>query len=677
MKYLQLMHTHLDTILDLSKEEIRKDVHLKAYYNSDEELEVFLTEHAKLLKEYLEVFGTEEEVDDSLCLDFYRHNNMPYSLIYKSLQIFKTLFMKKILDEINSKEDVIAITSYFEKLVHLVAKIYIKRDITKLQDTKILTSDEYLLIKAHHDWINNIVAAITKEQLELFPLINDKECSFHNYLNYPESMMVCLDVNLCKYIHDLHTLIHKTANTFYLFYRKKDFTQAYIIFNELLEAVLKFNKTVSELYLLAYADAEESLFKFIEVLLYDKTENFNLTLIDFKQLKKLNKNYGEIAVNKLLHQIKEKLFTLVQAHEEKMLLVKGLTADYYLLDFGYTGSEGLEAFNKEIFALTKSEYTIDDKSIPLEAIVVTMSLGEMYGKNRNDLTKLLLHIKEMAKEKESALIIDSHKEINQLKEWLNKEYNDIDFINKKLNDGAIDIMLQPIFNIKSGEVEVVEALARIVNDDGSFVPAGVFIDTIYNIGKIELLDGLVLQKLQEHKKELQIIAKTVFVNISYQSLKSNAYRDKFREFVHSFKNESIIFELTEQVMVENIQEIKKLHKEYDVHFAVDDFGSGYSSLKTVADLAGDGLLKVLKVDESLVKNLHYDAIDNTIVGVISTLSSSLELSSVGEFIENKEVLEKLQAHGITYGQGFYLSKPKRVEELVVAKLNGTLKYETA
>ncbi len=669
MKYVQILEENLSTILGVIREDVFRDENVREFIKSDKELDELLKKQEVLLKEYLYSFEDDSVVDENYCWNFYKDLKIPYSVVYKSLQTLKISLMKQIMENLDDKSQIIEVEKYVNYLLDSIAKVYIKKDIHKIKDINKSVFKKYLLFRAHLEWLNGVIESIVEDDLSKFPIMASKDCVFNKYLNYPESQMVCMDINLCTNLHDVHHLIHKSANTFYLFYKKEEFVQAYIVFKELLESVMNFSKIITELYFLAYGNAEETLFKYIELLLYRSEIPICLTMIDIEKLKSLNTNYGELTINRVLKEIDDKIKEISSEKEENIIVIKSLTADYYILSVGLKEDE-VKTITQEIYDIVNDKFSVDFKEITVKSIVVTLSLNGFYGKNRDDLTKLVFHLKDRAKSKNGCYLVNSNKEKDELKNWLDQTYNDIDFINNALKNESVEVVFQPIYNIKSGEIDIVEALCRIKDKNGKLIPAGVFIDTIYSMNKIEELDGLVLKRLLEYEKEIKMVADTLFINISYKSILDSRYKHEFENFIEKYGSSRVVFELTEQNIVENINEVLKLHEEYDVHFAVDDFGSGYSSLKTVSDLAREGVLKVLKIDESLVKNINTDKFDRKIIDVIGKLSHALELKSVGEFIENREVLEQLREFGITYAQGFYLSKPKLIDELVVEKING-------
>nr|WP_281271989.1 EAL domain-containing protein [Hydrogenothermus marinus] len=124
-------------------------------------------------------------------------------------------------------------------------------------------------------------------------------------------------------------------------------------------------------------------------------------------------------------------------------------------------------------------------------------------------------------------------------------------------------------------------------------------------------------------------------------------------------------EITEQQALENFDILENLNKTHKVKFVIDDFGSGYSSLKTLVDMVSKELIDILKIDGSLIVNLDKEEETQKIVQVITNMCQILNIKSLAEFVENEKTVEILSKFGTDLLQGFYLSKPLRVEEILV------------
>ena len=90
-----------------------------------------------------------------------------------------------------------------------------------------------------------------------------------------------------------------------------------------------------------------------------------------------------------------------------------------------------------------------------------------------------------------------------------------------------------------------------------------------------------------------------------------------------------------------------------VRIALDDFGSGFSNFNYILTLAPD----CIKIDGSLIKNIHQDTKSKEMVKAICSFSKSLGITTVAEFVHNKEVFEVAKEIGIDYFQGYYFAEP--------------------
>ena len=90
--------------------------------------------------------------------------------------------------------------------------------------------------------------------------------------------------------------------------------------------------------------------------------------------------------------------------------------------------------------------------------------------------------------------------------------------------------------------------------------------------------------------------------------------------------------------------------------AIDDAGSGYASLQSIAELRPN----FLKVANTLVTGLHADTIKRDVVEMLVNLARRIDATCVAEGIETPEDLEECRRLGIPLGQGFYLGVPEEV-----------------
>jgi len=125
--------------------------------------------------------------------------------------------------------------------------------------------------------------------------------------------------------------------------------------------------------------------------------------------------------------------------------------------------------------------------------------------------------------------------------------------------------------------------------------------------------------------------------------------------------DSLKLELTESLMLQNIDDmVARMEnlKEAGVTFSLDDFGTGYSSLAYLKRLP----LSQLKIDRSFVRDMARDRNDAALIKTIIGMAENLNLEVLAEGVEEAEQLSLLKDMGCHAYQGYYFSKPVRLEE---------------
>lgn len=140
--------------------------------------------------------------------------------------------------------------------------------------------------------------------------------------------------------------------------------------------------------------------------------------------------------------------------------------------------------------------------------------------------------------------------------------------------------------------------------------------------------------------------------------------DSFWQYIFSVVNdlnidpEEIVFELTEREAVKETAEVQALIvklKDKGFGFAIDDFGSGYSSFYYLKYFPID----YVKIDGEFIRELKpSDPKSIAFVESMDLLCKRLNIKTVAESIENEDILKILKNIGIDYGQGFHLGYPE-------------------
>ncbi|WP_370271285.1 putative bifunctional diguanylate cyclase/phosphodiesterase [Guyparkeria sp. SCN-R1] len=215
---------------------------------------------------------------------------------------------------------------------------------------------------------------------------------------------------------------------------------------------------------------------------------------------------------------------------------------------------------------------------------------------------------------------------------------------------------QPILATGPDRIEAVEVLSRIDLGD-TIMGASEFIEIAEKMGVIDRIDYIMIEKTLAEVSASGFDG-MVFINLSPRALVLSEFIPTVRKIVEEagVEKSRIVFELTERDTVKNIQLLEKFVQELRLEgfkFAIDDFGSGFSSFHYLKHFPID----FLKIEGDFVLNLLEDSRDRAFVRLIAELSRELKIHTVAEFVESEEVLEQVRALGIDYAQGFLIGRP--------------------
>ena len=124
----------------------------------------------------------------------------------------------------------------------------------------------------------------------------------------------------------------------------------------------------------------------------------------------------------------------------------------------------------------------------------------------------------------------------------------------------------------------------------------------------------------------------------------------------------VVVEITERVAITEWKDFRKALRdlrEAGLRIAIDDMGSGYSSLRAVAEIEPD----FVKFDLSLILDIHRSPIKRDMVEALVLLAEKIGARPVAEGIEKREELVVLQTMGVGLGQGYFLATPAEPDEL--------------
>ncbi|MBP1680444.1 MAG: putative cyclic di-GMP phosphodiesterase [Proteobacteria bacterium] len=238
-----------------------------------------------------------------------------------------------------------------------------------------------------------------------------------------------------------------------------------------------------------------------------------------------------------------------------------------------------------------------------------------------------------------------------------KNIETIHIIKTAIDNRKIISYFQPIVNNQTQKIEKYESLVRLVTEDGQLLTPFYFLETAKKGRYYSKITRIVLEN--SFAALYKIPEASISINLSVHDIE----RDEITTYIeklllqHESEAHRIIFELLESEDIKDFALVKKFIqnvKTKGVRIAIDDFGTGYSNFERLLSYEPD----ILKIDGSLIKNIHNNQINQHIVETMILFAKKQHLSTVAEFVENEAIYEIVRDMGIDYSQGYYFGRPE-------------------
>lgn len=236
-----------------------------------------------------------------------------------------------------------------------------------------------------------------------------------------------------------------------------------------------------------------------------------------------------------------------------------------------------------------------------------------------------------------------------------------DDIIRALNDRRMMIALQPIVTSRSHEPELYECLLRMRRMDGSVVSAGEFIPVAEQFGLAKLIDHRVLELAIELLRTMPKVK--LALNVSAATTTNPEWISALESLTGKDRSilERITIEITETTAISDVKaaiEFVSSLKTLGCRVALDDFGAGYTSFRSLRDLGVD----MVKIDGSFIENLGTNAEDEMFVRTLIDLARSFGVVTVGEWVGDERTVQLLEKAGVSYMQGYFFGAPELTKD---------------
>lgn len=237
-------------------------------------------------------------------------------------------------------------------------------------------------------------------------------------------------------------------------------------------------------------------------------------------------------------------------------------------------------------------------------------------------------------------------------------------LKRALAEDLLQLHFQPICHVDTLELAGFEALLRLEDASGGFIPPSEFIPIAEEAGLIDEIGRWVLDTAVSAARTWpgdQFVA----VNLSVKQFRTGKLPSIVSQVLenHGFPPHRLELEVTEEVLIDDkdsaAYQIKSI-QEIGVSISIDDFGSGYSNFNYLWQFAFDKI----KIDRTLMpSSTKSPEVTSAVFAGISHISKKMALKVVAEGVENKEDLAFVREHNVEFVQGYYLGRPTPAEKL--------------
>jgi diguanylate cyclase (GGDEF)-like protein/PAS domain S-box-containing protein len=395
--------------------------------------------------------------------------------------------------------------------------------------------------------------------------------------------------------------------------------------------------------------------------------------LDLDNFKHINDSLGHETGDKLLQSVTQRLRTCVRSSDT-------------------VSRQGGDEF---VILLTDGKYG-EDAALTADKILTELALPHRLDKNELHITTSIgISIYPEDGQDAETLIKNADTAMYHAKE---KGRNNYQFFSSEMNTRAVarqiieahlrfalekeEFLLhyQPKVNLDTGMITGAEALLRWKHAEWGMISPEKFVPIAEDCGLIVPIGRWVMREACMQAKQWMdagLMPGSVAVNISALEFRKTNFAAGVRDILSDtgLDADALQLEITESVLMRDAESstaILKDLKSLGVQLAVDDFGTGYTSLGYLQRFPID----VLKIDRSFVHDIGSTAHDGVIVGAVIGMGNHLHLQVVAEGVENQEQLAFLRGNHCAEGQGYVFSRPVAASQFAKLLAAGAPKRRT-
>ncbi len=386
-----------------------------------------------------------------------------------------------------------------------------------------------------------------------------------------------------------------------------------------------------------------------------------ILFLDLDRFKQVNDTLGHSIGDELLVQVVKRIQTLLKNKD----IIARYGGDEFVITFTdiHHPKEAVHLGHK-IIQLLEEPFIINNQHIfctssigmslyPLDGedteSLVNKANKAMYFAKENGKNQCVFYFDELQTDAKRILLLDSE-------------------LRKAIEQKSFELHYQPKVDLQKRQIVGVEALVRWNNEKLGFVSPAEFIPYAEETGLIIPISECIIERAcQDVHKLANLGVKNLPIAINISSI--HFHQQNFIQSINQILVKNNLparlfeLELTERTIMDNESEtIRKLVKLKQMGFklSVDDFGTGYSSLSYLVQFPID----YLKIDRSFIQHLCFYKDKQAIVDAIIQMAHRLQLKVIAEGVEQQGQVQLLNKMGCDMIQGYYYSKPRKLDQLI-------------
>ena len=406
------------------------------------------------------------------------------------------------------------------------------------------------------------------------------------------------------------------------------------------------NKKTEEVQYLYTHDAATKLPNYVSLLQELASEQYTyIILLDISQFSLINKQYGKVIANKILHKAAQELLK----HETSYFKLFKIESDHFVFLSKKRTAAEVEEFCRQIISF------FDSKSITVEGLEININFA--FGVS--SIKERVFPLVDVEYALENAKLVGSryyyfNEDITQELHESQERIKWLKITQKIVKDEMIVPYFEPMMDSKTKKIVKYEVLARGIYENQIVSPFN-FIDNAEKLGIVTAITRIIINKSFEYFSSKDV---EFSINLTQRDLLDKTFiifvEEKLKKY--NIKASNVTFEILENItmsfqrtlLMEHLRALKTL----GFKIAIDDFGMDNSNFGRFMEMDFD----YIKLDAVFIKHLDTNKKDRILVSTITALAHSLGMKTIAEYVANEEIAQEAINCGVDLLQGHYIGK---------------------